>query len=143
MSEIKWATPIATALTIAESEWKRQLEEARDVFKTWKKVYPRGTELYWSLYSARQGIRSLPAKHIWKNRQNRRMVLEPHDQYRRALTVKTKDRKPVIKMVTPVEQATEMVMAELKRERDLLKSKKKRKPPTRQKPYTIKDWISF
>ena len=88
------------------------------------KNYPRGTELDWSLYSARQGIRSLPAKHIWKNRQNRRLVLEPHDQYRRALTVMTKDREPVIKMVTPVEQVTEMVMAELKRERDSLKSKK-------------------
>ena len=108
-----------------------------------EKNYPRGTELDWSLFSARQGIRSLPAKHIWKNRQNRRLVLEPHDQYGRALTVMTKDRKHVIKMVTPVEQSTEMVMAELKRERDSLKSKNKRKPPTRQKPYTIKDWISF
>ena len=108
-----------------------------------EKVYPRGNELGWILYSARQGIRSLPAKHILKNRQNRRLVLVPHDQYRRALTVKMKDRKLVIKMVTPVEQATEMVMAELKREWDALKQKKTRKPPTRQKPYTIKDWISF
>ena len=79
-------------------------------------------------HSARQsqGIRSLPAKHIWKNRQNHRLALVPHDQYQRALTVKMKDRKPVIKMVTPVEQATEMVMAELKREWDALKPKKKK-----------------
>ena len=84
----------------------------------------RGTELGWTLYSARQGIRSLPTKHIWKNRQNRRLVLVPHDQYRRALTVKMKDRKPVIKMVTPVEHAIEMAMAELKRDWDALKPKK-------------------
>ena len=38
-------------------------------------VEKSGTELGWSLCSARQGIRSLPAKHVWKNRQNRRMVL--------------------------------------------------------------------
>ena len=127
------------------SRTRMETEEARDVFKTWKKVYPRGNELGWTLYSARQsqGIRSLPAKHIWKNRQNHRLALVPHDQYQRALTVKMKDRKPVIKMVTPVEQATEMVMTELKREWDALKPKKKRKPPTRQKPYTIKDWISY
>ena len=123
MTEIKWATPIATVTAIAESEWKRQLEEARAVFKAWKKVYPRGTKLDCSLYSARQGICSLPAKHIWKNRQNRRMVLVPNDQYQRVMaaqTVKMKEREPVIKMVKPVEQATEMAMPELKREWDAL-----------------------
>ena len=119
------------------------VRRGKNVFKMWKKVHPRGTEFGWTLYSGRQGIRSLPAKHIWKNRWNRRLVLVPHDQYRRALTVKIKDQKPVIKMVTPVEQATEMVMAELKRERNALKPKKQRKPHTQQKPYTVKDWISF
>ena len=123
MTEIKWATPIATATAIAEPDWKRHLEEARAVFKTWKKVYPRGTELDWTFYSARQGIRSMPAKHVWKNRQQRRMVLVPYDQYLRASTVKMKDQEPVIKMVTPVDQATEMAMAELKRERDALQRK--------------------
>ena len=54
------------------------------------KVYPRGTELNWTLYSARQGIPSLPANHVWKNTQNRRMVLVPNDQYLRASTVKMK-----------------------------------------------------
>ena len=90
MTEIRWATPIAKATTIAESEWKRHLEEARAVFKTWEKVYPRGTELNWTLYSARQGIPSLLANHVWKNTQNRRMVLVPNDQYLRASTVKMK-----------------------------------------------------
>ena len=123
MNEIRWATPIATATAIAESEWKRQLEEARAVFKTSKHVYPRGTELDWTLYSARQGISSLPAKHVWKKKQNRRVVLVPNDQYQRAQTIKMKDQEPVIKMVTPVEQATEMAMAELKRERDALQRK--------------------
>ena len=115
MTEIRWATPIAMATAILESGWKPQLEEARAVFKTWKKVYPRGTELDWTLNSARQGIRSLPANHVWKNRLNRRMVLVPNNQYLRVPTVKMmKDQEPVIKMVTPIEQATEMVMAELK-----------------------------
>ena len=50
-----------------------------------KKVYPCGTELDWTLYSARQGIRSLPAKHVWKNRQKRRMVLVPYDEYQRVM----------------------------------------------------------
>ena len=73
MTDSKWAKPIAMATVIAKSEWKRQLEGARDIFKTWKEVYPRGTELDWSLYRARQGIRSLPAKHVWKDRQKRRV----------------------------------------------------------------------
>ena len=117
MTEIRWATPIAAATAIAESEWKRQLEESRDVFKTWKKVYPRGTELDWTLYSVRRGIPSLPAKHVWKKRQDGRMVLVPNNQYQRAQTINMRDQEPVLKMVTPVEQATEMAMAELKRER--------------------------
>ena len=84
MTEIRWAAPIARATAIAESEWKRHLEEARAVFKTCKNVYPRGTELDWTLYSARQGIPSLPANHVLKNIQNCRMVLVPNDQYLRA-----------------------------------------------------------
>ena len=40
-----------------------------------------------------------------------------------AQTAKTKDQRPVIKMVTPVEQATEMVMSEIKREREMAKNK--------------------
>ena len=98
MTEIRWATPIATAKAIAESEWKRHLEEARAIFKTWKFFYPRGTELDWTLCSARQGIRSVPAKHVWKNRQHHhRMVLISNDQYLRVSTIKMKDREPVIK----------------------------------------------
>ena len=65
----------------------------------------------------------MPAKHVWKNRQHRRMVLVPNDQYLWASTVKMKDQEPVIKMVTPVNQATEMAMAELKREQDALERK--------------------
>ena len=144
MNEIKWATPIATATTIAESEWKRQLEEASAAFKTWKKFTLLGLD--WSLYSARQGNRSLQAKHIWWNRQQRRMVLVPYDEYPRVMeakTVKMKEQKPVIKMVTPFAQAAEMAMSEIKRQRDALKPMKTRKPSTRQKPYTNKDWISF
>ena len=118
MTEIRWATPIATALAISEAEWKRHSEEARALFKTWKKVYPHSSELDWTLYSARHGIPSLPANHVWRNRQNRPMVLVPNDQYLRASYVKMKDQEPVIKMVTPVEQATEMAMDELKRERN-------------------------
>ena len=55
---------------------------------------------------------------------NRQMVLVPDNQYLRVPTVKMmKDQEPVIKMVTPIEQATEMAMAELKRERDVLQRK--------------------
>ena len=107
-----------------------------------EKVYPHGTELNWSLYSARQGIRSLPAKHVWNDRQNRRMVLVPYEEYQRVMeaqTVQMEDQKPVIKMVTSIAQVAEMTMSEIKRQRDALKPKKKRKPPTRQKPYTTKD----
>ena len=38
MSEIIWATPIAMSTAIAESEWKRELDDASTVFKTWKKL---------------------------------------------------------------------------------------------------------
>ena len=79
MTEIRWATTIATATAITESELKRHLEEAGSVFKTWKKFYPRGTEFDWTLYSARQ---------------DRGMVLVPNDQYQRVQTVKMKDQEP-------------------------------------------------
>ena len=36
MSEIIWATPIAMSTAMAVSEWKRELDEASTVFKTWK-----------------------------------------------------------------------------------------------------------
>ena len=120
MTEIRWATPIATATAIAESEWKRELDEASTVFKTWEKNYPQETELNWWFYSGRMGIRPRVAKHLWENRHNNQMDLIPNDQYLWASNVKMKDQEPVIKMVTPVDQATEMAMAELKRERDAL-----------------------
>ena len=47
MSEIIWATPIAMSTAMAESEWKRELDEASTVFKTWKKTYPQEAELNW------------------------------------------------------------------------------------------------
>ena len=127
MTEIKWVRPIVTATAIAESEWKRQLETASTAFKPWNFFYPRGTELDRSLYSARQGIRSLPAKHAWKNRRNCLMVVLPYDEYQRVMeakTVKMNDQKPVIKMVTRVAQAAEMAMSETKRQRAALKPKK-------------------
>ena len=124
MTEIRWATPIATTTTIAESEWKRELDEASTVFKTWKKNYPQ--ELNWWFYSGRMGIRPRVAKHLWENRHNNQMYIIPYDQDKRIIETqiaKTKDQKPVIKMVTTVDQATEMTMAELKRERDALQRK--------------------
>ena len=126
MTEIRWATPIATATAITESEWKRELDEAITVFKTWKKTYTQEAELNWWFYSGRMGIRPRVAKHLWENRHNNQMNLIPYDQDKRimeAQTAKTKDQKPMIKMVTPVDQATEMAMAELKRERDALQRK--------------------
>ena len=49
MTEIRWATPIATAAAIAETEWKRELDEAITVFKTWKKTDPQEAELNCSI----------------------------------------------------------------------------------------------
>ena len=67
-------------------------------------------EMDWSVYSARQGIRSRPSKHLWESN---RMVLVSKDQYQRAMeaqTVKMEDQEPVIKMVYPVtHEAAEMV----------------------------------
>ena len=37
MSEIIWATRIAMLTAMAESEWKRELDEESTVFKNWKK----------------------------------------------------------------------------------------------------------
>ena len=122
MSEIIWATPIAMSTAMAESEWKRELDEASTVFKTWKKNYPQEAELNWWFYSGRMGIRPRVAKHLWENRHNNQMDLIPYDQNKRimeAQTAKTKDQKPVIEMVTPVDQSTEMVKSEIKREREM------------------------
>ena len=41
MSEIIWATSIAMSTAMAESEWKRELDEVSTVFKTWKKICPQ------------------------------------------------------------------------------------------------------
>ena len=126
MSEIIWATPIAMSTAIAESEWKRELDDASTVFKTWKKTYPQEAEMNWWFYSGRMGIRPRVAKHLWENRHNNQMNLIPYDQDKRILeaqTAKTKDQRPVIKMVTPVEQAVEMARSEIKREREMARGK--------------------
>ena len=70
------------------------------------------------------GIRSTVAKHLWEDRHNNQMDLIPYDQDKRimeAQMAKTKDKNPVIKMVTPVEQAMEIVKSEIKREREMAK----------------------
>ena len=80
----------------------------------------------WWFYSGRMGIRPRVAKQLWENRHNNQMDLIPYDQAKmimEAQTAKTKDQRPVIKMVTPVEQATEMVKSEIKREREMAKNK--------------------
>ena len=109
---------------IAESEWKRELDEASKVFKTWKTNYPQEAEMNWWFNSGRMGIRPRVAKQLWENRHSNQMDLIPYDQTKmimEAQTAKTKDQRPVIKMVTPVEQATEMVKSEIKREREMAK----------------------
>ena len=65
MAKIKWVTPIATAMAIAESEWKRELEKVSALFELWKKQHPHDTESDWLFYSGRQSIRSRPARHVW------------------------------------------------------------------------------
>ena len=63
------------------------------------------------------------------------MDIIPYDQEKSimgAQTAKTKDQNPVIKMVTPVEQATEMVKSEIKREREMAKNKTFVSPGRRQ-----------
>ena len=90
------------------------------------KNYPQEAGLNWWFYSGRMGIRPRVAKQLWENRHNNQMDLIPYDQDKKIMETqiaKTKDQKPVIKMVTPVDQATEMAMAELKRERDALQRK--------------------
>ena len=77
MSEIIWATPIAMSTAIAESEWKRELDEASKVFKTWKTKYPQEAEMNWWFYSGRMGIRPRVAKQLWENRHNDQMDLIP------------------------------------------------------------------
>ena len=72
------------------------------------------------------GIRPRVANHLLENMHNNQMDLIPYDRNKRimeAQTDKTEDQEPVIKMVTPVDQATEMAMADLKRERDALQRK--------------------
>ena len=97
--------------------------------------HPQEAELNWWFYSGRMGIRPRVAKHLWENRHNNQFDLIPYDQDKRimgAQTAKTKDQKPVIKMVTPVEQAAEMVYSEIKRERKMAKYKTFLSPGRRQ-----------
>ena len=86
----------------------------------------------------RMGIRPRVAKHLWENRYNNQMNLIPYYQDKRIIEtqiVKTKDQKPVIKMVTPVEQATEMARSKIKREREMAKSKTFSPPGRRKNVY--------
>ena len=72
------------------------------------------------------GIQPRVVKHLWENRHNNQMVLIPYDQDKRimeAQTAKTKDKKTVIKMMTPLEQATEIARSEIKRECEMAKNK--------------------
>ena len=82
------------------------------------------------------GIRPRVAKHLWENRHNNQMNLIPYEQDKRILeaqTAKTKDQRPVIKMVTPVEQAVEMTRSEIKRECGEMAKNKTFVPPGRSK----------
>ena len=72
------------------------------------------------------GIRPRVAKHLEENRHNNQMFLILYDQDKRimeAQTAKTKDRNTVVKTVTPVEQAAEMIKSEIKRECEMAKYK--------------------
>ena len=136
MFEIIWATPIAMSTAIAESEWKRELHEASKVFKTWKTNYPQEAEMNWWFNSGQMGIRTKVAKQLWEYRHNNQMDLIPYDQAKMIMesqTAITKDQRPVIKMVTPVGQAAEMVKSEIKREREMAKNKTFVSPGRRKK----------
>ena len=80
MAAIKLVTPFATAMAIAESKWKRELEKASLLFKWLRKQYPHDTKLDWLCYSGRQGIYSRPAKHVWERYQISTKTGTPYEQ---------------------------------------------------------------
>ena len=87
MAGLKWVTPIATAIAIAESELERELEKASALFEWWRKQHPHDTEMDRMCHIGRQDIQSRTAKHVWDRHQMRynKMVLVPYDKYQRML----------------------------------------------------------
>lgn len=65
--ELKWVSPVATALEIAECQWNRDVEKAKILFDWWKIHYSAGTEQEWMSDSARQGINHFAAKHVYSD----------------------------------------------------------------------------
>ena len=122
MAQINLVTPIATSIAIAKSEWKRDVAKANELFKWWKRQYPKNTELDWIMYSGRQGIRTLVAKHVWaKYSRKKRLPQKTGTPYEQLV---------LVKLVSPITQAVDQAKSELKREGYKDGGSKRKKPYT-------------
>ena len=103
MAEIKWVTTIATSTAIAESVWKREIENASILFKWWRKQYHQDRELDWMYYNGIQGIRSWTAKHMWDRNRALRTTEKTGTPYEQSLkkTTKKKDTRKKGHLISP------------------------------------------
>ena len=81
-----------TTIAIAESEWKREIENASALFK-W---FPND-ELDWMFYSGRQGIHSRTAIHVWDRYRTRRATEKSQIPYEQKLL----ETNPIKTMTKP------------------------------------------
>ena len=69
--EFELESSVATATEIAESEWKRELESTRSLFRYYLTLHSDGSHWDWLHYAGRQRIANYAASYVWQERQNK------------------------------------------------------------------------
>jgi hypothetical protein len=70
--EIRWVTPLAQALEMAQSQWDRTVHKVSEHFHRWCKSFPVGAFRQWMVYSGSLGQDHMAAKYVWNQRESKR-----------------------------------------------------------------------
>ncbi len=65
---VNYVTEVATALAMARSDWKRNVDEAIEPYRQFKRFYPDKTKYEWLVYSGRLGIDNYAAHELWDSK---------------------------------------------------------------------------
>ncbi len=65
---VKHVSIVATALAIAESEWKREVDKAIGPYRVFKTIHGDSSKTEWLMYSGRLGIENNAALAVWDSK---------------------------------------------------------------------------
>ncbi len=67
---VKHVSIVATALAIAGSEWKREVDKAIGPYRVFKNIHGDSSKTEWFMYSGRLGIENNAALVVWDSKGN-------------------------------------------------------------------------